>query len=175
MPVVSVDAKLIPLMHTEDVSTLISDSGITRYHLEAKIWDSFSNAEEPYWYFPKGISVERFDSLLNIEGSIKADTAYYFEKKELWQLIGHVFVKNMEGRTFETSELFWNQAADPNSLDAFYTQEFVTITEPNGNVTFGRTGFRSNQSLSTVRLFSVGADLNVEEQTDMQKDSIQNP
>ena len=40
-PLVSVDLQAIPTMHTENLSTLISDSGITRYHLEAKIYDLF--------------------------------------------------------------------------------------------------------------------------------------
>lgn len=167
MPVVSLDIQTIPTIHTENVSTLISDSGITRYRLEAKIWDIFSNTEEgSYWYFPEKFRVERFDSLFQEEGSIRADTAYYFEKKELWRAIGNVVVKNMEGRRFETSELFWNQKTPANEVNAFHTDKFVTITEPNGDITYGRNGFKADQSLNIIRLLAVKGEFYVEESAD---------
>jgi hypothetical protein len=181
MPVVSVDAKAIPMVHTENVSTLISDSGITRYRLEAKVWDMYSNVPEPYWHFPETVYVERFDSLFNVEGSLRADTGYYFEKKELWKVIGNVKVVNLEGSTFETSELFWNQRASVNSLDAIYTDKPVKITQVNGNIQYGREGFRANQSMSIVRLYAFGGEFYAVEsadsvpQLDTQPDSIQKP
>jgi len=171
--VVSVDTKSIPAVHTENIRTLISDSGITRYNLQAKVWDIFSHVDDPYWYFPEGVYAERFDSLFQVEGNIKADTAYYFVKKELWRLIGNVFVKNMEGRTFETTELFWNQRASANATDAFSTREPVKITEPDGTVIDGRQGFKSNQSLSYLVLYSSGGELYFTESDSIKNDSIQ--
>ena len=50
--------------------------------------------------------MEKFDTLFNIEASLKADTAYNYEKKGLWKLIGNVRVENLEGKKFETSLLF---------------------------------------------------------------------
>ena len=181
MPMVSVDAKTIPMVHSEDVSTLISDSGMVRYRLNAKIWDIYSKDGDSYWYFPEGMHVEQFDSLFHVEGSIKADTAYYFEKKGLWRAIGNVVVKNVEGTTFETSELFWNQKAHSTAGDAFYTFQPVKITNPDGNFMYGRNGFRANQSLTPIFLFSGKGELNVEESTDsiqqntVRPDSIYSP
>jgi len=166
MPLVAVDAKTIPMVHTLNALSLISDSGIVRYRLEAKIWDIYSNAGDSYWYFPEKIHVERFDSLFHIEGSIIADTAYYFEKKELWRAIGNVVVKNIEGTTFETSELFWNQKAPPNDGNAFYTFQKVKITSPDGSFLIGDNGFRSNQALNPPFLFAGKGELNVNESTD---------
>jgi hypothetical protein len=184
--VVSVDAKAVPDIHTEDVSMLISDSGITRYRLETKIWDIYSNTGEPYWYFPKKVYVERFDSLFNIEGTIRADTAYYFQKKGIWQLIKNVVVVNLEGNTFETSELFWDERAPANSMDAIYTNKLAKITQINGNVQYGRNGFRTNQTLSDIRFYSFGGEFYANETVDsaqsipvqadsIQTDSIQQP
>ena len=68
-------------MKATDVSSLISDSGITRYRLKAKEWQIYGKAAEPHWYFPEGIYVEKFDTLFQTEASIKADTAYYYDKK----------------------------------------------------------------------------------------------
>ena len=57
-------------LRTTDVSSLISDSGITRYRMNAKEWLVFGKAKEPYSYFPQGVSVEKFDSLFNVEASV---------------------------------------------------------------------------------------------------------
>jgi len=181
IPLVSVDVQALPMIHTKNVSSLISDSGITRYCLDAKIWDVYSNDGENYSYFPEGILVERFDSLLHVEGSIVADTAYNYEKKGLWHAIGNVVVKNMEGRTFETSELFWDQKAPPTSVNAFYTDKSVKITEPDGNIQYGQNGFKADQSLNIIRLFSMKGEFNMEESPDslyqetLRPDSILQP
>lgn len=169
------------MAHTENVSTLISDSGIVRYHLEAKIWNMYSNEGDPYWHFPEKIHVEQFDSLHNVVGSIVADTAYHYEKKSLWRAIGNVVAKNVEGTTFETSELFWNEKAPPNAGDAFYTFEKVKITNPDGSFMVGNNGFRANQALKAIFLFTAKGEVNVNESADsipqnpVRSDSVQHP
>ena len=46
---------------TDSVSTLISDSGITRYRIEAPQWLVYDKTDPPYQEFPKGIYLEQFD------------------------------------------------------------------------------------------------------------------
>jgi hypothetical protein len=166
---VPVDVRTIPISRTEDVISLISDSGITRYRVKAKVWEVYTYPED-YWYFPKRFYLEQFDSLLQVQGSIKADTAYYFTKKELWQLIGNVIVKNLEGTTFETSELFFNQKVPSNSQEAIYTHKLAKVTRANGDYQYGRDGFKSDIYLNNPHLYSVGGEMSVNEQ---QSDSIQ--
>lgn len=178
MPLVSVDVKTIPTMHTENLSTLISDSGIVRCQAEAKVCDIFQNEGDPYWFFSQGIHVKRLDSLFHVEVDIVADTAYYYEKKQLWRAIANVVVKNMEGTTFETSELYWNQIAPPNALNAFYTDQPVKVTKIDGTVLPGLNGFRADQSLNTIRFLAVRkGSFNVEEtdtlQNTVSSDTIQ--
>jgi Ethanolamine utilization protein len=146
LSIVSIDTGIRPDMHTEGVSTLISDSGIVRYRIETEIWDTYSNIEEPYSYFPEGFYLERFDSLFNIEFIIQADTVYYHQKKGLWQAINNVFIKNIDGHTVETSELFFDEKAEPGSREAIYTDKFVRINE--GNRMHSGYGLKSNSSLS---------------------------
>jgi hypothetical protein len=173
MPLVFVDVHVIPTVRTEDAVSLISDSGITRYRMAAKIWEMYSNEKDPYWFFPEKIHVERFDSLFRVDVNIVADTAYYFEKKELWQAIGNVVVKNMEGRIFETSELFWDRTVPPNVVNAFYTDRPVKITEPDGTISHGRNGFKADRSLNIIRLFLMTGEIYVEESTDsLQQNTI---
>lgn len=71
----------LPVMDTKGVTTLISDSGITRYRVNTAEWLIYDRKKPPYWAFEKGIYLEKFDSLFHTEASIKADTAYYYNKK----------------------------------------------------------------------------------------------
>jgi len=172
MPVVSVDVKVIPMVHSQDVFTIISDSGITRVRMKTKVWDVYSNGGDQYWYFPKKIYAEQLDSLFHVESSILADTAYYYEKKQLWHAIGNVVATNSEGRRFETSELFWNQKVPEKAMNAFYTQKPVKIIEPDSTITLGLTGFTADQSLNIIRLFSVKANLLVDESDTIQRNTV---
>ena len=153
------DPESTPVIHSEDVSTLISDSGITKLRIVADVWDMYSQAKEPYWLFPEGIYVEQFDTLFNTVGSVKADTAYFFEKKNLWRLVGNVKVLNLKGETFETTELFWDR-----NKAVVYTDQSVRVRQEGDEVT--GIGFRSNQEMTNFTFYKSGALLNVQEETD---------
>ena len=71
------------VMQTSGVTTLISDSGVTRYRVNTEEWLVFDRKKPSYWAFEKGVYLEQFDSIFHIEASIKADTAYYYDK-ETW-------------------------------------------------------------------------------------------
>ena len=96
---------------TDSVSTLISDSGITRYRIEAPQWLVYDRTEPPYQEFPSGIYLEQFDENLAVQASLKADYAYYDETEQQWTLRGNVHALNRKGEQFETPELKWNQKA----------------------------------------------------------------
>jgi hypothetical protein len=150
-----------PLLHDEGISALISDSGVTRFRLETEIWDVYSNDTASYWYFPEGIYLEQFDSLFQVSGYAQADTAYYFDKTGLWRLISNVLIKNAEGTTCETSELFWNSKEPPTSIQAVYTDKFVKITTPDKVIT--TEGLKSNQSLTEYRLYKNTLETEIDE------------
>lgn len=134
-------------MKSTDVSSLISDSGITRYRMIAKEWLVFSKAKEPYYYFPEGVYVEKFDSLFNVEASVKADTAYYWDKKGLYKLIGNVSVLGQDGKRLNTSILFYDQKADK-----IHTDEYFELQE--GEKIMTGIGFTSKQDLSKYKIFN---------------------
>ena len=145
------------IMRTTDAVTLISDSGVTRYRINAKDWLVFSKAKEPYSYFPEGIYVEKFDSLFIPEASIKADTAYFWDKKSLWRLIGNVEVVTLKNEKFETEELFWDQ-----KKERIYSDKFVRI-EKQDQVITGKHGFESNQDMTEYYIFNSQASFPVSE------------
>ncbi|RKU71682.1 LPS export ABC transporter periplasmic protein LptC [Parabacteroides sp. AF17-3] len=134
-------------LRTTDVSSLISDSGITRYRMNAKEWLVFGKAKEPYSYFRQGVYVEKFDSLFNVEASVKADTAYYWDKKGLYKLIGHVSILSQEGKKLDTSILYFDQKEDQ-----IYTDEYFELEE--GDKIITGIGFKSNQNMTKYKIFN---------------------
>ncbi|KAA6304997.1 hypothetical protein EZS27_043353, partial [termite gut metagenome] len=99
----------LPAVQTIGLTSLVSDSGITRYRIEAGEWLVYDKKKPSYWAFEKGVYLEQFDSLFNIDASVKADTAYYYDRKKLWKLIGHVNIQNLKGEKFDTELLYWDQ------------------------------------------------------------------
>ena len=145
--VVAFDPETTYTLRTTDYTTQFSDSGITRYRAIAKEFLKFDKAKEPFSYFPEGIYVEKFDTLFNIEASLKADTAYNYEKKGLWKLIGNVRVENLEGKKFETSLLFWDQKEEK-----VYSDKYIRIQEEDKIIT--GVGFESNQNMTQYKIFN---------------------
>ena len=103
-------------MKTLGVTTLISDSGITRYKIITEEWEIYDKKNPPYWAFEKGVYLEKFDSLFHIDASIKADTAYYYEKKKLWELRSNVHIRSQRGDKFDTDLLFWDEKQERSIL-----------------------------------------------------------
>ena len=137
-----------------NVITLVSDSGITRYKLEAATWLMFGKASEPYQYFPDGLYLEKFDTLFNIEASIKTDTAYYYERRRLWEANGNVDISNLKGERFRTSQLFWDE-----NKKIVYSDSFIHISREDGeNSGFG---FTSNEDFTEYKIYKAKASIPV--------------
>ena len=126
---------------------LFSASCSKEHRLKAKEWQIYGKAAEPHWYFPEGIYVEKFDTLFQTEASIKADTAYYYDKKGLWELIGNVEVESLQGEHFETSQLFWDQ-----KQEKVYSDKFMRIEQEDKIIT--GIGFESNQDMTQYKIFN---------------------
>lgn len=152
----NVDPEQVATMTTTDVSTLISDSGITRYRVVTPLWLVYDEARESRWRFPSGLHLERFDDFFNREATIDCDSATYFKVKQLWRLDGHVRVTNMASERFLTSQLFWNQR-----LGKVYSDSFIRI-ERSDRVMEGY-GFVSNNSMTDFKVRNVSAILPVEQ------------
>ena len=135
----------IAIMSTYDVNTMISDSGHIRYNIKAEEWFVYSKRQPPYWAFEKGIYLEQYDTLMNIESTIKCDTAYYFNKTKLWKLIGNVNMTNPNNQRFYTDLLYWDQEEE-----LIYSDAYIRV-EQEDQITEG-VGFSSNQDLSVWQI-----------------------
>lgn len=140
------DPDSVATMITTSASQLISDSGITRYKLVYDVWMVFNQAKEPYWYFPKGIYFEQFAPNFEVEATVVADTAWYYNSKEMWKLKKNVHVENNKGEQFDSQELFWDQKNGKVFSDA-YIEIKSGMTELKGY------GFESNTEMTDYRIF----------------------
>lgn len=128
-------------LHAQDITTVISDSGITRYRISAPQWDIYDKANPPYWEFPYGVNFERFDLNLKVDANIHCQYAKYLMTDEIWDLRGKVKATNIMGELFETEQLFWNQRTQK-----IYTDSVVKITRQ--SYIFNTVGFESNQTMT---------------------------
>lgn len=140
------DRAQIASLEATDVNTVISDSGITRYRIISPEWLIYDKAETPYWDFPQGIVLEKFDAKLTIDATIKGDYARYDQEAQIWELRGNVFAVNQQGEQFETNLLFWNQ-----KTERIYSDSLITITRAESIIV--GVGFESNQTMTkyTIR------------------------
>ena len=135
------DRKTMPGLHATKVTTIISDSGITRYRIFTDQWDVFDKAKESYWEFPKGLHFERFDENLVIDANFTSKYGRYYDGRRLWEFRGKVKAINMMGEMFESERLFWDQ-----SQEIIYSDTLVKITQLTRVV--AGYGFQSNQSMT---------------------------
>lgn len=137
----------VPILRTNGVSTLISDSGIIRYKLISEDWLIYDKKEPKYWSFDKGLFIEKFDPSFHVEAFITCDTAYFFYEQNLWELRGRVFVKNLKGTTFRTTLLYWNQASH-----FVYSPAYMEIDGE--NEALSGYDFRSNEQMTEYKIHS---------------------
>lgn len=137
----AVPREQIAVLLTDSVSTLISDSGITRYRIEAPQWLIFDRTDPPYQEFPKGIYLEQFDIDLSVQASLKADYAYYDENAQQWTLRGNVHALNRKGEEFDTPEMKWDQKSH-----RVYSDTSIHITREKSIIE--GVGFDSNEEMS---------------------------
>ncbi len=135
-----------PKMKATDITTVISDSGITRYRISAPEWNVYDKSVQPYWEFPDGVVFERFDQNLKVDANIHCNYARFNENDQIWELRGKVKMTNIQGELFETEQLFWNQRQQK-----FYSDSLVKITQTTRIIT--GIGFESDQNMThyTIR------------------------
>ena len=150
------DPEQVPTMTTTDVETVISDSGHTRYHIVAKVWNMFEESEHPHWTFPQGVTCEELDDNYQMVSSIKCDSAYFDKMKSLWTLVGNVRMTNVNGDLVLTDKLFWDQ-----QTHKLYSDAFIHI-EKQGRIIEGY-GYESNERLTTYQLRQVEAIFPIDE------------
>ncbi len=135
------DRSKMAMLQADSVTTLISDSGMTRYRITAPRWEVYDKDTPAHWTFPQGIYLEQFNEQLEVEASLQSKYAYYDEDAQLWRLDGDVHAVNREGEVFDTQQLFWAQ-----KTERIYSDSAITIQRETSTIT--GIGFESNQEMS---------------------------
>ena len=161
-----VERDSMAVLDTRGVMSLISDSGITRYRINTEEWLVYDRRSPSYWAFEKGIYVEKFDTLFNVEASIESDTAYYSDKQKLWKLIGNVHVQNLKGEKFDTELLYWDQ-----NKKKVYSDKRVRIEQVDQIIY--AWGFESNEQMTRYRFFKTDGIFYVDESGTAPGDTLQ--
>ena len=141
----NLNSATMPTMTTRDIATLISDSGITQYKIIAPLWNIYDEAEVPYWDFPEGIYLQKYDADYNVIATVAADTAWYYKNEKLWKLVGNVEMSKMPDELFLSPRVFWDQRKQQITSDTFIHIE-------NSTHVIEGTGFESDENLSRYRI-----------------------
>ena len=136
----------VSVMTTRGVDMFISEDGEIRYHVIAESWKVFDKMDPPHYSLEEGVLLENLDSMMQVESSIMADTAYYYNNEEIWELRHNVHAENTKHEKFDTQLLFVN-----NRRNRMYSDSLIRI-EQEDQVIIGH-GFESNNKLTeyTIR------------------------
>ena len=140
-----INTSKMPTMRSRNISTLISDSGVTQYRIVAPLWEVYDNIDTPVWKFPEGIYLRKFDRKLRVIATIAADSATFFKDRGLWQLDGRVEVTKEPKELFQSQQVFWDQ-----NKGIVYSDSFIHIE--NATHTMEGYGFTARQDFSGYRI-----------------------
>lgn len=153
------DRGSIPVLITDSISTLISDSGITRYRISAPRWEVYDKAVPAHWNFPQGLFLEVFDESLEVQQTIRSRYAYYNQDAHTWLLRDSVHAVNENGELFDTPELNWDQDSE-----WIYSDSSIVITKQ--QTIIQGVGFTSNQAMTKYTILNPTGIIPVEEDND---------
>lgn len=136
------DPETVPSVETKNDTIYITDSGRIRFKVIAETILMFDKAKEPFNLLPDSAYLEEYDTLMNVVTTLRADSVWNYTRKKLWKLRGNVKIVNVEGKTFDSEELFWDEKEGK-----IYSNLYVVINEPN-EATIRAYGFESNQSMT---------------------------
>lgn len=146
---IDVASKLDPAkmatMTTKNIATYISDSGLVQYKIVAPLWEVYDRVDTPYWSFPEGLYLQKYDSYFKVIATVAADSARYFSNQRLWRLDGHVELTKVPKDLFQTEQLYWDQRRG-----ILYSDSFIHI-ETETHMIEG-IGFESDENLNSYRI-----------------------
>lgn len=135
----------MPSMVTHKVNTLVSDSGVTQYKIVSPVWYVYDEVDTPYWSFPEGIYLQKFDPKFKVIATVAADSARFYKMARLWELMGNVEMTKAPKDLFLSPRVFWDQRQTK-----LYSDTFIHI-ENETHVIEG-TGFVSDEQLTKYRI-----------------------
>jgi LPS export ABC transporter protein LptC len=128
-----------------DVTIIYSERGKVKARLFAKEFVRNEIAKPPYTDMKKGLRVEFYNDSLQIENTLTARNARYYDAQGNILIRDSIVIINKKGERLNTEELVWNQ-----QIQKFYTEKFVRITTAT-QVMYG-DGLEANQDFSWYQI-----------------------
>ena len=146
-----------PDMVGYDLVMTYSDSARIQYKMITAEHLQFTESEEKYDEFPKGIYIIYYDKRGHEIGSIEANYARNSEDGLLWEARDEVVVINVKGEKMETEQLFWDR-----KKEMIYTDRYAKLTDASGQIMEGNAGFESDQNMTAPVFRKVTGQMEVE-------------
>ncbi len=145
-----------PVEISINTTILYSDSAVLRLKIVTPELQRWTNLETPYVEFPKGLNLFFYDSLGNVESTLKADYAINYTEEKRVEVKHNVEVVNGKDEILNTEHLIWLQKEEK-----IYTEEFVKITTPD-EIIYG-DGLEANQQFTKYRIKNIKGTIAVDE------------
>lgn len=124
----SVDAYTGPILETDDINVIHSDSGFTKIKMTTAKQLKYASGEESY---PKTVYVTFIDKNGVEYSRLRGDSARYKKNENIYVMRGNVLINNTrENQSLATEELFWNPGTRK-----IYSEKKVVIKTPKENFT----------------------------------------
>jgi LPS export ABC transporter protein LptC len=147
-----------PALAAYDISVLYTDSAKNLFNLRAPEIMNYSNAEQPYTEFTKGIELVYFAEYPDTNSMITANYAIRHDKEKYWEAKGNVIARNTKGETLNTEYMVWDE-----TKEIIYSDKYVKIIT-NEDVIEGE-GFEADQSFTEWRITKVTGFISIEDST----------
>jgi len=147
-----------PTVSFTNTEIIFSKNALIEVKVISKKINRYNNIEEPYTEFPKGLFVEFYDSLQNVNSYIKANYCTYDETEQIWTAENDVEAVSEQGDTLNTEFLIWDQVKAK-----IHTDRYVRITNNDGSIIHGK-GLEANQDLTDWRIKNTSGTINVEDE-----------
>lgn len=132
-----------PVLVSENLNTVYSDSGRTKLRIEAPVQVEFTNGNQEY---EKGMLVSFYKTEDTVQSYLKADFVHYNKQQDLYTAIGNVVLEDvLKHEKLTTQKLHWSRYESK-----VFNNEPVEITKP-GQILKGK-GFTASQDLSNYTI-----------------------
>lgn len=148
-----------PAITAEGFEMLASDSAVIRFKLQTPQLIYHKDEKDPYYEFPKGVKIFKYDANMNVISSITAQYAKNFASDDRWEAKNNVIAVNYKGDTLKTEYLVWDTAKKK-----IYSDQFVKIIQK--DQVYTGIGFESNQDFSSYHIKNLKGNMyvNVDDQ-----------
>ena len=116
-----------PIGEADSINLRYTDSGKVLTTLKSAKMLDYSNIDNPFVEFPKGVFVSLYDKNGTVTTTIRSDYAISYKKTDIIDLQGNVVIASNDGKKMETSQLYFDQ-----KNEWFFTEKFFKFTDGEG-------------------------------------------